>query len=350
MPIDELAPAPNDLSAVLSPAWLSQALQGAFPGVVVGTADVVQSLESTARKVRFRVSYKETADHAVPTAFCVKGYFNPEYVQFGYTGIHEVNFYERMAARVPIQVPTARYTGIDPESQHGLVLMDDIVARGGEFFDQLSWYDTATVRTSVTELAGLHARFWEDTLAGEGWLAPKIRKFPGYIHDEVLDELLRGPRAEGFPDSMRDAARLKAGMFALADRYAAKPRTLLHADLHLGNLYRSADGRMGFIDWQNYEFGHWSMDVAYHLTTALRPSVRAENERSLLEYYLEQLAERGGPVLTLHEAWEDYRAALLYGYFLWGITRRVEPRITEELTQRLGQAVLDHDSLEVLGV
>jgi hypothetical protein len=350
MPIDELAPAPNDLSEVLSPAWLSRALQGAFPGVIVGNVDEVESLESTARKVRISVSYDETAGHAAPTAFCVKGYFNPEYVQFGSTGIHEVHFYDRLAGRVPIQVPTARYTGIDPESRHGLVLMDDIVARGGEFFDQLGWYDSITVRTSVTELAGLHARFWEDMLADEEWLAPKIRRFPGYINDEVLDDLLRGPRAEGFPDSMRDAARLKAGMFALADRYAGKPRTLLHADLHLGNLYRSADGRIGFIDWQNYEFGHWSMDVAYHLGTALRPSVRAESERSVLEYYLQQLAERGGPVLARDEAWEDYRAALLYGYFLWGMTRRVEPRITEELTQRLGRAVLDHDSLEVLGV
>jgi Ser/Thr protein kinase RdoA (MazF antagonist) len=228
--------------------------------------------------------------------------------------------------------------------------MDDIVASGGKFFDQLSFYDSATAQTSVMELAGLHARFWGDALADEEWLAPKIRKFPGYISDNALDDLLRGPRAEGFPESMRDAARLKAGMFALADRCTRKPRTLLHADLHLGNLYRSADGRIGFIDWQNYEFGHWSLDVAYHLTTALQPSVRAESERSLLEYYLQQLAEQGGPVMTLEEAWEDYRAALLYGYFLWGITRRVEPRITEELTQRLGHAVLDHDSLEVLGV
>jgi hypothetical protein len=350
MPIDELAPAPNDLSEVLSPAWLSRALQGAFPGVMVGHVEVVESLESTARKVRFTVRYTDTGGQDAPTAFCVKGYFNPEYVQFGSTGIHEVHFYDRLAGRVPIQVPTARYTGVDPESRHGLVLMDDIVARGGEFFDQLGWYDSTTVRTSVTELAGLHARFWEDMLADEEWLAPKIRRFPGYISDEVLDDLLRGPRAEGLPDSMRDAARLKAGMFALADRYAGQPRTLLHADLHLGNLYRSADGRIGFIDWQNYEFGHWSMDVAYHLGTALRPSVRAESERSLLEYYLEQLAERGGPVLARHEAWEDYRAALLYGYFLWGMTRRVEPHITEELTQRLGRAVLDHDSLEVLGV
>jgi hypothetical protein len=350
MPINELTPAPNDLAEVLSPHWLTAALQGAFPGVVVGSLHEVDSLESTARKVRFSVSYDDTADRNPPRAFCVKGYFNPEYVQFGYTGIHEVNFYDRLAACVPIQVPVARYTGIDPKSQHGLVLMDDIIAAGGEFFDQLSWYDSVTARTSLTELAGLHARFWGDALADAEWLAPKIRKFPGYISDEILNDLLRGPRAEGFPESMRDAARLKAGMFALADRYANKPRTLLHADLHLGNLYRSADGRIGFIDWQNYEFGHWSMDVAYHLSTALEPSVRAESERSLLEYYLAELAEQGGPVMTLDEAWEDYRAALLYGYFLWGITRRVEPRITEELTQRLGHAVRDHGSLEVLGV
>jgi phosphotransferase family enzyme len=350
MPIDELAPAPNDLAAVLSPAWLSGALQGAFPGVVVGSVEEVESLESTARKVRISVRYEETAGHEPPAAFCLKGYFNPEYVQFGYTGIHEVHFYDRLAAQVPMLVPTARYTGIDPGSQHGLVLMDDIVAAGGEFFDQLGWYDSATAQTSLRELAGLHARFWEDARADEEWLAPKIRKFPGYIGDEVLDDLLRGPRAEGFPDSMRDAARLKAGMFALADRHEGKPRTLVHADLHLGNLYRAADGRIGFIDWQNYEFGHWSMDVAYHLATALQPSVRAESEGDLLEYYLAQLADHGGPVMTAEEAWEDYRAALLYGYFLWGITRRVEPRITQELTQRLGHAVRDHSSLEVLGV
>jgi hypothetical protein len=32
------------------------------------------------------------------------------------------------------------------------------------------------------------------------------------------------------------------------------------------------------------------------------------------------------------------------------MTRRVVPHITEELTQRLGKSVLDHDSLELLGV
>ena len=350
MQLAEINPAPLDIDVVLSPEWLTGALQTAFPGVRVAATQTVDVIETTARKVRFTVTYDETAGHNVPLALCVKGYFNPEYAQFAVTGQHEVRFYERLADLVPIRTPKARYTGIDPETKHGLVLMDDVVAQGAVFFDQLAWYDVATAKLSLDELAGLHAAFWNDPRASEDWLAPKIRTFPGYIPSDIMNDLLAGPRGVGFPPEMRDADRLKAAMFALADRYADKPRTLIHADAHLGNLFRDPDGRIGFVDWQNYEFGNWSMDVAYHLTTALDPAVRAENELELLQHYLTRLAEAGGPAMTIEESMEDYRAALAYGYFLWAMTRRVTPRITEELTQRLGKAVLAHGSLDVLGV
>jgi len=351
LPTEQIAPAPFEIDEVLSPHWLTGALQRSFPGVRVGASEVVETMESTARKVRFTVSYEDMAGHAdLPTALCVKGYFNPDYNKFGYTGIHEARFYNVLAPQVPIRVPTPRYTGIDTALPHGLVLMDDVVAAGAVFFDQLSWYDFNTVRQSLTELAGLHAQYWNHPLAAEDWLAPKIKFFPGYIPDAIMNELLRGPRGEGFPDGMKDAARLKAAMEALADRYATRPRTLIHADAHLGNLYRAPDGRIGFVDWQNYEFGHWSMDVAYHLATALQPAARAELERDLLAYYLQVLADNGGPAISMTDAWQDYRAAPAYGYFLWSMTRRVVPHITEELTQRLGRSVLAHDSLEILGV
>jgi hypothetical protein len=351
VPTEELAPAPFDIDEVLSPRWLTGALQRSFPGVSVGETEVVETLESTARKVRFSVTYDDAAGRTdLPAALCVKGYFHPEYTKFGYTGIHEARFYDVLAPQVPIRVPTPRYTGIDAGLPHGLVLMDDVVAAGSVFFNQLSWYDLDTVRQSLTELATMHAQYWDHPLAAEDWLAPKIKFFPGYISDEIMNELLRGPRGVGFPDRMRDAARLKAGLEALANRYSARPRTLIHADAHLGNLYREPGGRIGFVDWQNYEFGHWSMDVAYHLATALRPADRAGHERDLLGYYLQTLADHGGPVMSMADAWEDYRAAPAYGYFLWAMTRRVVPAITEELTQRLGHSVLTHGSLEVLGV
>jgi hypothetical protein len=350
MRVDDIAPAPLDIDVVLSPAWLTQALQAAFPGVSVAAVEANETIETTARKVRFTVTYDDTAGHDAPRALCVKGYFNPDYAQFAVTGQHEVRFYERLAPIVPIRTPTAHYTGIDEQTRHGLVIMDDVVAGGAVFFDQLSWYDVETAKRSLDELADLHAAFWNHPLATEDWLAPKITTFPGYIPDDVMDELLAGPRGAGFPAEMRDAARLKAGMFALAERYAAKPRTLLHADAHLGNLFRAPDGRIGFVDWQNYEFGHWSMDVSYHVTTALDPAVRAEHEVELLQHYLTRLQASGGPAMTVEESMDDYRVGLVYGYFLWAMTRRVAPRITEELTQRLGQAAMQHHSLEVLGV
>ncbi len=92
------------------------------------------------------------------------------------------------------------------------------------------------------------------------------------------------------------------------------------------------------------------MDVAYHLATALQPGTRSAHEQELLQHYLGRLAAARRPAMTIEEAWEDYCAAPVYGYFLWSMTRRVKPHITEELTQRLGRSVLEHDSLKVLGV
>src|SRR5690242_7314590 len=98
MRVDEIAPAPLDIDVVLSPAWLTGALQASYPGVVVRSTEPVEVIETTARKVRFTLDYDATAGHDAPRALCVKGYFNPEYAQFAVTGQHEVRFYDRLAA------------------------------------------------------------------------------------------------------------------------------------------------------------------------------------------------------------------------------------------------------------
>jgi len=47
-------------------------------------------------------------------------------------------------------------------------------------------------------------------------------------------------------------------------------------------------------------------------------------------------------------AWECYRQSLPYGYYLWAITRALDEAITVEFVKRLGIAVADHRSLELL--
>ena len=53
-------------------------------------------------------------------------------------------------------------------------------------------------------------------------------------------------------------------------------------------LVRDGDGRMGLCDWQCVSAGHWSLDVAYALTTLLTIEDRRAWERDLLARYLER--------------------------------------------------------------
>ena len=55
---------------------------------------------------------------------------------------------------------------------------------------------------------------------------------------------------------------------------------------------------------------------------------RRAHERALLDHYSDRLTGLGGPRLNADEAWLRYRAAMIYGYFLWAITQRVDPAIT----------------------
>ena len=64
-----------------------------------------------------------------------------------------------------------------------------------------------------------------------------------------------------------------------------------------------------------------------------------------------QLARgRGLTLPDREEAWLQYREAVMYGFYMWGITRRVAPDITVQFTDRLGRAVMRHESHALLGV
>ena len=165
----------------MSPAWLTVALQVRFPGLVVGAIRQVELLASSAQKVRFVVTYDDDAGHDVPQALCAKGYFNVDSAKFGFSGVHEARFYAELAPIVPLCVPTVRYAGIASHPPHGVVIMDDVVAAGGTFFDQLDVFDIETARRSLTGLAAMHGRFWGDSLADEPYLGAKTTTYAGYI-------------------------------------------------------------------------------------------------------------------------------------------------------------------------
>ena len=138
-------------------------------------------------------------------------------------------------------------------------------------------------------------------------------------------------------------------MKALADKSESRPQFLVHGDAHAGNIFRTAQGS-GLIDWQVLQRGTWAIDVAYHLCAVLPVDLAEREERRLLGLYLDMARGLGLALPGEEEAWLQYREAVMYGFYMWGITRRVEPAIRNQFTDRLGRAVMRHDSFGLLGV
>jgi len=335
---------------VLSPEWLTAVLRARHPGAVVTGTRVTERIETVATKVRFQVDYAEPVEGA-PRALCAKGYFNP--AARGRVGgsTTEVRFYQAVAPGGAVRVPGCVHAAVDEATGHGLILMEDLVEAGATFLDPLGAYTPERAAATLEQLAALHVAFWDRPEAElPAAFPPRLRSLTGHVDTARLQAQIDDGRAADLPAAVRDAGRVRGAMLALAEVGQRTARSLVHGDVHTGNVFELADGRCGLIDWQVAQYGAWALDVAYHLAAVLEPDDRERSERDLVDHYLDCLARGGVTPPDRDDAWWQYRAHLPYGFFLWAITRAVERPVIEHLTRRLGLAVAWHDSLDLLGV
>jgi hypothetical protein len=77
---------------------------------------------------------------------------------------------------------------------------------------------------------------------------------------------------------------------------------------------------------------------------------RRRCEWDLLGGYLQCLTELGVPVPPWEEAVTLYRQNLAYGFFLWAMTQYTPEELTTKTVRRLGHAIEDNETFELLGV
>jgi aminoglycoside phosphotransferase (APT) family kinase protein len=145
---------------------------------------------------------------------------------------------------------------------------------------------------------------------------------------EIGPRLSRKHRSKGHRATLVDPERwpedrIWSAFGALVAALGTGPPTLLHGDVHAGNVFYVDGTRGGLLDWQLSLRGNWSLDVGYLLSTALTPEQRATHERDLLRGYLSRLSAAGVPdPPTFDDAWPRYRQSVLYGIAMWLITPR----------------------------
>jgi aminoglycoside phosphotransferase (APT) family kinase protein len=333
---------PKTVAQVLDPAWLSTVLDAPVRAI-----EQVELIRTVATKLRFLAHMADGTSRAL----CLKGLLNVDEMtaRGGPTMVREADFYGEVAAHVDVRVPQLVRAVIDRDGQQAVVLMRDLIADGAQFCSALEPFTAQHAAASLGQIARLHAG--RGLLAQLPWIDRRIDQLAQaqYITVAQLQALLDGPRGEPLPRDVLSAARVIAAMQELARRDAGLPQFLVHGDAHAGNIFRDSRGP-GLIDWQLLQSGGWALDVAYHIAAVLPVEVAEVEERALLAHYLAEMAALGCAMPDAETAWRQYREAPAYGYYLWSITRRVDPAIIHVFVERLGKAVVRHDSFALLGV
>jgi hypothetical protein len=330
----------------LNPVWLCKALADISGGAAVTDVEAVDTLETIAAKIRFSVRF---AGDDKLYHFCLKAFLVPEIAKSaGTTAVREALFYQRIAPHVPMRVPRS-IAHVDLENNCAVLIMEDLIHAGAHFCSALEAFTAEQVALNLDQIARLHAA--SALLDINPWIPSRLTELATKPHlsMEKQQELLDDPRCSGLSRRTSDASLLLEGMKRLQQRFAAKPLTLLHGDCHAGNFYLTTAGP-GVTDWQLVQRGNWAQDVAYHIGAILPEEVAAKEERALLAHYIDCVRRYGGAIPPLDQAWDDYRAAQIYGYYHWAITTRVDPEIIKVFMRRLGSGIERHDTYTLLGL
>jgi hypothetical protein len=342
---------PETLDELLTPEWLTGALSNRFPGVQVTSVTPGPIVERVSTNARFKIECEPAVPPGLSPALCAKGYFSEPGRVSAQAGLPEAYFYRDLAEKMSVRTLRGVWADVDLETQHGVVITEDVVEAGGVFRDALTPCNAEQTAALLSELARLHAYGWDNAeVAASSWLLPRITQTSKVRGVKEISHNFDGPLGVGVPEDVRHPQQLLDAFVALGDDKPGPGWTVIHGDMHVGNTFLDGDGRPALIDWQLVQYGHWSIDVAYHIASALEPAKRATAERDLLRHYLDQIASEGADPPSFDDAWNDYRRAMPYGFFLWGITQFVTQDIIGVLLHRIGTAASELQSYRLLQV
>ena len=187
---------------MLSPSWLTAALGQRFPGIeVVGVTPgpVVSRLSTNAR---FTIECRGGVPDGLSPHLCVKGYFGDLGdlgVLLRRVGQPEAYFYRDLAAASGVRTLRRVYADVDPETEHGVIITEDVVAQGARFLDGRDEFtvDQVAAKRSRSSRRCTRRRGRGPTSRTDAWLAPRLARTLQHRGVRRDPRQLRGPDRRG---------------------------------------------------------------------------------------------------------------------------------------------------------
>jgi hypothetical protein len=340
----------------VTPEWLTAALQRSAPGLEV--VDVVVETVRHATNLNGTIRIRHDGGDAFPNRLFVKlPPLDPERrarLDWATMGRRECGFYRDLAPELDVQTPQVFVANIDDESGEFCLVMECVGDGSTQLPDVVAGLPAHRVAVGLEALAALHARFESATERERSapWLGPSGRTSDygarllraGIDRDPVL------PRA-----FVAIAERYIVDRDLLQDAWDVGPTTILHGDVHIGNVFLDADDGLGFFDWGLMAVGSAMRDVSYAIAMLLSPEDRREHEESLLRGYLDRRNVLGAAALTFEDAWFSHRLQVAYcvvascqSIALPDVVTAGRRAFADEFVRRASAAVADLDAFGAL--
>ena len=304
----------------MTPEWLTMALQsrGAVKQAQV-TARRIEPIGAGAgflgQLARVHLEY-DRAEQGAPLSAIVKlPTLDPggrEICRLFQFYEREINFYEHIASECSLRVPHLYYSKQHVEEDDFLLLLEDL--RGVAMGDEVAGCSAQEAELAIRSIAGFHRTWWErPELDKIDWMpavnAP-VQQSAEPAYNEAWEPFVKTFGAHQSERMLKVGEAMKTHVIDLLNALAPAPRTILHGDWRLDNIF-FGEGTIAAIDWQISTIGRGAFDVGYFLSSCIEPEIRRAEEMRLLRLWHETVTEGDG-AYSWDDALTDYRRAVLF--------------------------------------
>ena len=276
--------------------WLGTLMANKYPGVVAENLEIVQLFDSHTTKVRVAVDWNAAGVAAgLPRNLCIKSNWSG---MFDNVDIHalEARFYHFLTDKMTAETATCYYSDWDDDgSAHGVVVLEDLIDRGGTFGHSTQHCGIDAIARSLGDLAKLHGGLWNSPLItpeAAPWL-PTSMRVP-VDHDQVrimwhwIGENLKDPKFRAIAPKhyLDDPERVSRAYDKLTEYERAfdAPYCVILGDCHQGNTYILPSGERLWLDWQLGRRGRPWRDLTYFTVGSLTIEERRHHHKDLIAH------------------------------------------------------------------
>jgi hypothetical protein len=221
----------------------------------------------------------------------------------------EVRFFREVAPTARVRTPALLHADMDLASERFVLVLEDLSHL--ELADQVLGVTVEQAKRAVAAIAPFHAQWWETPeLDALDWMPTSdhpITMQSARLYRESWDTFV-GRWGHVIPEGgIEVGERVRDAFESMLVDLARPPRTIVHTDFRLDNLFFGPD-EVAVIDWQLTTRGGGAYDVAYLLAQSMSAELRRANDTAVLRHWYDALTVEG---YSWEQAQADYAVGTL---------------------------------------